>query len=167
MPIDNDRKATVFNSPIPSGLIFLIWLLIVMVWSGQSYPRKSYSEFIQQVESGQVVKATIDNQEIQYELKSAPVAKSKSTEAKNIFVTRRLAEDPELAQILRAHQVEYSVPAPSPLSGVWSILSWFIFPLLLLSLWSRCSGAERQGGMGILGMGKSKARTYTAGDTGV
>jgi cell division protease FtsH len=113
MPIDNDRKATVLNSPIPSGLIFLIWLLIILAWSGHSYPRKSYSEFIQQVESGQVVKATIDNQEIQYELKSTPVTPFKSTESKNVFVTRRLAEDPELAKILRTHQVEYSVPALS------------------------------------------------------
>jgi ATP-dependent Zn protease len=73
MPIDNNRKATGLNLPIPSGL--------VMAWSGQSYPRKSYSEFIQQVEAGQVVKATIDNQEIQYELKTPPVAKSKNTKA--------------------------------------------------------------------------------------
>ncbi|WP_310485653.1 ATP-dependent metallopeptidase FtsH/Yme1/Tma family protein [Chamaesiphon sp. VAR_48_metabat_403] len=152
MPIDNDRKATGLNLPIPSGLIFLIWLLVILAWSGQSYPRKSYSEFIQQVEAGQVVKATIfqgkgyanDDREIQYELKSAPVTKSKSAEAKNIFVTRRLAEDPELAKLLRAHQVEYSVPAPNPLSGIWSILSWFIFPLVFLSLWSRFSGAERE-----------------------
>jgi cell division protease FtsH len=167
MPIDNDRKTTGLNTPIPSGLIFLIWLLIILAWSGQSYPRKSYSEFIQQVESGQVVKATIDNQEILYELKSAPIAKSKSTKAENVFVTRRLAEDPELAQILRAHQVEYSVPAPSPLSGVWSILSWVIFPLLLITFWSKVGDRSAQGGMGILGMGNSKARTYTAGDTGV
>jgi cell division protease FtsH len=167
MPIDNDRKATGLNSPIPSGFIFLVWLLIILAWSGQSYPRKSYSEFIQQVEAGQVVKVTIDNQEIQYELKSAPVAKSKNTKAENIFVTRRLAEDPELAKILRAHQVEYSVPAPSPLSGVWSILSWVLFPLLLITFWSRMGDRSAQGGMGILGMGNSRAKTYVAGDTGV
>jgi ATP-dependent Zn protease len=118
MPIDNDRKSAGANSSIPSGLIFLIWLLILLGWSSQSYPRKSYSEFIQQVESGQVVKATIDNQEIQYELKSTPVSPSKSTESKKVFVTRRLAEDPELAKILRAHQVEYSVPTPNPLTGI-------------------------------------------------
>jgi cell division protease FtsH len=167
MPIDNDHKATGLNSPIPSGLIFLIWLLILLAWSGQSYPRKSYSEFIQQVESGQVVKATIYNQEIQYELKSSPVTKAKGTEAQNVFITRRLAEDPELATILRAHQVEYSVPAPNPLSGVWSILSWVIFPLLLITFWSKVGDRSAQGGMGILGMGNSRARTYTAGDTGV
>jgi ATP-dependent Zn protease len=81
MPIDNNRKATGLNLLIPSGLVFLIWLLVVMAWLGQSYPRKSYSEFIEQVEAGQVVKATIDNQEIQYELKTPPVAKSKNTKA--------------------------------------------------------------------------------------
>ena len=164
MPIDNNRKSAAANSPIPSGLIFLIWLLIILAWSGQSYPRKSYSEFIQQVESGQVVKATIDNQEIQYELKTTP---STGTKAENIFVTRRLAEDPELAKILRAHQVEYSVPAPNPLTGIWSILSWVLFPLLLITFWSKVGDRSPQGGMGILGMGNSKARTYTAGDTGV
>jgi cell division protease FtsH len=167
MPIDNNRKSAAVNSPIPSGLIFLIWLLIILAWSGQSYPRKSYSEFIQQVESGQVIKATIDNQEIQYELKPTATAPVKSTESQNIFVTRRLAEDPELAKILRAHQVEYSVPAPSPLSGVWSILSWVIFPILLITFWSKVGDRSAQGGMGILGMGNSRAKTYTAGDTGV
>lgn len=167
MPIDNNRKSAAANSPIPSGLIFLIWLLIFFGWSGQGYPRKSYSEFIQQVESGQVVTATIDNQEIQYELKPTPAAKPNSPDVKNIFVTRRLAEDPELAKILRAHQVEYSVPAPNPLSGIWSVLSWVILPLLFITLWSKFGGGERQGGMGILGMGNSNARTYVAGDTGV
>jgi cell division protease FtsH len=160
MPIANKRKANLSNFPISGNFIFLIWLLIMLAWSGQGYPRKPYSEFIQQVESGQVVKATIDNQEIQYQLKPTPGAKSNKPDAKNIFVTRRLAEDPELAKILRAHQVEYSVPAPNPLSGIWSILSWVIFPILLLSLWSRFSNPQG-------GMGDSRARTYTAGDTGV
>ncbi len=167
MPIDNQRKANPSKFPIPSSLIFLIWLLILLAWSGQGYPRKPYSEFVRQVESGQVAKATIDDREIQYELKSNPVAKSNEPESKRIFVTRRLAEDPELAKILRAHQVEYSVPVPSPLAGIWSILSWVIFPILFISLWSKFNGSDRQGGMGILGMGNSNARTYTAGDTGV
>jgi cell division protease FtsH len=171
MPIENNRKSAPSNLPISSGLIFLTWLLILLAWSGQSNPRKPYSEFIQQVESGQVAKATIDNQEIQYELKPTPVNKSKNTESKNTeskntFVTRRLADDPELANILRAHQVEYSVPAPNPLSGIWSVLSWVMLPILFITLWSKFSGIK-QGGMGILGMGDSRAKAYTAGDTGV
>ncbi len=35
MPIDNDRNATGLHLPIPSGLIFLIWLLVVMARSGR------------------------------------------------------------------------------------------------------------------------------------
>jgi cell division protease FtsH len=167
MPIDNKRKDARSNFPISSNFIFLIWLIIMLAWSGQIYPRKPYSEFIQQVESGQVVKATIDNQEIQYQLKPTPGNKSNKPDAKNIFVTRKLAEDPELAKILRAHQVEYSVPAPNPLSGIWSILSWVIFPILFISLWSKFIAPDKQGGMGLLGMGNSNARTYVAGDTGV
>jgi cell division protease FtsH len=166
MPIDNKRKAAPSNFPIYGNSIFLIWLIIMLVWSSQGYPRKPYSEFIQQVESGQVSKATIDNQEIQYELKSTPVAKSSSPAPKQIFVTRKLAEDPELAKILRAHQVEHSVPAPNPLSGIWTILSWVILPILFISLWSKFIAPDKQGGLGILGMGNN-ARTYTAGDTGV
>jgi cell division protease FtsH len=167
MPIDNQRQAAPSNFPISINLIFLIWLLIFMSWSSHDYPRKPYSEFIQQVESGQVVKATIDNQEIQYELKPTPVAGAKNSESKRIFVTRRLAEDPELAKILRAHQVEYLVPVPSPLTGLWSILSWVVLPLILIVGWSKLIAPDRQGGMGILGIGDSRARTYTAGDTGV
>jgi cell division protease FtsH len=167
MPIDNKRQAVPSNFPIPGNLIFLIWLLILLSWSSHDYPRKPYSEFIQQVESGQVVKATIDNQEIQYELKPTPVAGAKNSESKRIFVTRRLAEDPELAKILRAHQVEYLVSVPSPLTGLWSILSWFVLPLILIVGWSKLIAPDRQGGLGILGIGDSRARTYTAGDTGV
>jgi ATP-dependent Zn protease len=158
MPIDNNRKSTAENSPIPSGLIFLIWLLIIVAWPGQSYPRVGYSEFIQQVESGQVIKATIDNQEIQYELKPTAVAPAKSTEAENVFVTRRLAEDPELAKILRAHQVEYSVPAPNPLSGIWSILSWVIFPLLLIAFWSKVSISGSEFIEMFVGVGAARVR---------
>ena len=167
MPIDNKRQANLSNFLAPGNFIFLIWLLILLAWPSQNSPRKSYSEFIQQVESGQVVKATIDDREIQYELKSNPATKSTKPDAKNIFVTRRLAEDPELAKILRAYQVEYSVPTPNPLSGIWSILSWVIFPILFISLWSRFIAPDKQRGMGILGMGNSNARTYVAGDTGV
>jgi cell division protease FtsH len=46
-------------------------------------------------------------------------------------------------------------------------LSWVLFPLLLIAFWSRVGDRSAQGGMGILGMGNSRAKTYTAGDTGV
>jgi cell division protease FtsH len=166
MPIDNNRKDNKPKPWIPNSLIFLMWFLLILAWPNENYPRKPYSEFVQQVESGQVAKVTLGDREIQYELKTSTTAQPQQTESKKIFVTRRLVEDPELAKILRAHQVEYSVPVPSPLAGLWSMFGWLILPLLFIWGWSKFA-ADKQGGMGLLGMGDSHAKTYTAGDTGV
>jgi cell division protease FtsH len=167
MPIDNNRQDKQPKRWIPNSLILLMWSLLMLAWPSETYPRKPYSEFVRQVESGEVAKATIADREIQYELKPTANAQPKNTESKNIFVTRRLAEDPELAKILRAHQVEYSVPVPSPLTGLWSMFGWLFLPLLFIWGWSKFMTADRQGGMGLLGMGDSHAKIYTAGDTGV
>jgi cell division protease FtsH len=167
MPIDNKRKENKPQRWIPNSLILLLWFLMLLAWPSENSSRKPYSEFVQQVESGQVAKATIGDRDIQYELKTTATAQPQNTESKNIFVTRRLTEDPELAKILRAHQVEYSIPVPSPLAGLWSMFGWLVLPLLFIAGWSKFIAADKQGGMGLLGMGDSHAKTYTAGDTGV
>jgi cell division protease FtsH len=167
MPIDNKRKENKPQRWIPNSLILLLWFLMLLAWPSENSSRKPYSEFVRQVESGQVAKATIGDRDIQYELKTTATAQPQNTESKNIFVTRRLTEDPELAKILRAHQVEYSVPVPSPLAGLWSMFGWLVLPLLFIVGWSKFIAADKQGGMGLLGMGDSHAKTYTAGDTGV
>ncbi len=168
MPIDNNRKSDGSKNPIPTGLIFLAWVLLLLAWPSENHIRRSYSEFIQQVESGQVAKAAIDSQEIRYELKSTPANQSQNLDPKNIpkniFVTRRLADDPDLSKILRAHQVEYVVPAPSPLSGLWTILSWVLPPVIFFLIWSRFGNQNQTS---LLGAGNSHARVYDAGKTGV
>jgi cell division protease FtsH len=166
MPIDNNRKSAALHPSIPTGLIFLAWAILMLTWPSENYPRKSYSEFIQQVEAGQVVKATIESQEIRYEVTPTSAAKNLD-KTKNIFITRRLVEDPELAKILRTHQVEYLVPTPSPLNGLWTILSWVGMPLVFFLIWSQLMNRNQQGGLGLLGVGDSHAKAYNAGDTGV
>jgi cell division protease FtsH len=167
MPIDNNRQANKPKRWIPNSLILLLWFLMMLAWPNENYPRKPYSEFVRQVESGQVATATIGDRDIQYELKTTATAQPQHNQSKHIFVTRRLTEDPELAKILRDHQVEYSVPVPSPLAGLWSMFGWLVLPLLFVAGWSKFIAADKQGGMGLLGMGDSHAKTYTAGDTGV
>jgi cell division protease FtsH len=166
MPITNNRKSAALPPTISTGLIFIAWAILILSWPSENYTRKSYSEFIQQVESGQVDKATIDNQEIRYELKAAPTTKN-ITKAQNIFITRRLPEDPELAKILRDHKVNHSVQVPNPFNGLWAILSWVGLPLLFLIIWSKLGNGNRASGLGMLGIGDSHAKTYVAGDTGV
>jgi cell division protease FtsH len=169
MPIVNNRKSDKLHPSIPTGLIFVTWIVLMISWPSEQYARKSYSEFIQQVEAGGVAKATIDNQEIRYELKTAPITpvETKDSPAKSIFITRRLPEDPGLAQILRTNRVEHSASVPNPLNGLWAILSWVGIPLLFLVLWSKFTSGNRASGLGMLGIGDSHAKAYSAGDTGV
>ncbi len=170
MPIANNRKSdNKLHPSIPTGLIFIAWAVLMLAWPSESYSRKSYSEFIQQVEAGDVSKATIDDQEIRYELKTAPgtPATAKNSPAKRIFITRKLPEDPGLAQILRTNRVEHSATVPNPLNGLWAVLSWVGIPLLFLILWSKFTSGNRASGLGMLGIGDSHAKAYSAGDTGV
>jgi cell division protease FtsH len=168
MSITNNRKSATLPSSVPTGLIFITWIILLLVWPSENYTRQSYSVFMQQVETGQVAKATIDDQEIRYELK-VPVAAAKTAKslAKNIFITRRLPEDPGLAQILRSNKVEHSATVPSPLNGLWAVLSWVGIPLLFLLFWSKFAHSNRTNGLGMLGIGDSHAKAYSAGDTGV
>jgi cell division protease FtsH len=160
MPIKNYKSAA-----SSTGLIFLAWLLLMLAWPSENYARKSYSEFIRQVESGQVAKATIDSQEIRYELKASIPDQNRNSKA--IFITRRLPEDPELAKILRAHQVEHSVPVPNPLNGLWAMLSWVGLPLLFLFIWSKIINRDRASSMGLLGMGDNHVKSYTKDNMGI
>jgi cell division protease FtsH len=169
MPIVNNRKSDKLHPSIPTGLIFIAWAVLMVAWPSENYARKSYSEFVQQVEAGDVAKATIDDQEIRYELKTAlgtPV-ETKDSSAKRIFITRKLPEDPGLAQILRTNRVEHSASVPNPLNGLWAVLSWIGIPLLFLVFWSKFTSGNRVSGLGMLGIGDSHAKAYSAGDTGV
>jgi cell division protease FtsH len=166
MPNKNNHKSAATSSYIPTGLIFLAWIMLTLAWPSEHDTRKSYSEFIRQVESGQVMKATIDSQEIHYELKPSPDIQV-NPKSRDIFVTRRLPEDLELAKILRANKVEHSVSAPNPLGSFWGVLSWVGVPLLLLMMLAQFGKSDRANGLGILGIGNSHAKAYSAGDTGV
>lgn len=81
MPIDNTRKDKQPKRWIPNSLILLMWFLLMLVWPSENYPRKPYSEFVRQVESGEVAKVTIADREIQYELKPTPTTKSTKSDA--------------------------------------------------------------------------------------
>jgi cell division protease FtsH len=168
MQTNNNRKPA-NKLPIPTSLIFLAWVMLLLAWPTTSYPRRAYSEFIQQVEADRVMKAVISPQEIQYELKAAPASPSLQSpppKTQNIFVTNRLLDDPDLTKILRTHQVEYAVPSPSVLGGFWTILSWIVPPIIFVLIWSKFTNRS-QGGFGLLGASDSHARVYDAGMTGV
>lgn len=160
------------SSGSKSSLITLGWLLVwllIMTFTVSRIPQRPeeipYSEFLTQVESGQVAKVNISEHQIQYTLKTPADQEPADTEAAP-SVTIPLPDDPELSRILRRHGVEITATAANEknwLVGLWSLT----FPLLLLwMLWG--SFANRmQGGPAALNVGKSKARIYAQGSTHV
>jgi cell division protease FtsH len=166
MPVktDPDRR---MPPPEPSqvGGSLLLWFLLFLllnlvllrVPTQQQVP---YSTFINQVEQGEVVRAEIGAEQIRYELKS-------EQPGQKVFVTHPVTPDPDLPKILREHKVEYSAMPPSGMGWIAMVLSWVVPPLIFLGIWGWLISRSQMEGPAALTVGKSKARIYSEGSTGV
>ena len=152
---------------VRSTLINVGWLMVwflIMMFTLTRMPQRPeevpYSEFLTQVESGQVATVKVSEHRIEYTLN--PSTDSALTEEQSdpeMAVTIPLPADPDLSRILRNHDVEITA-APATgnwLGGLWSLL----FPLLILwILWGAFSNRIQEG-PAALSVGKSKARIYS------
>ncbi|MEO0948755.1 MAG: ATP-dependent zinc metalloprotease FtsH [Cyanobacteria bacterium J06641_5] len=148
-------------------LIFLMTLLlinlIIFPVLKQPQPEIPYSEFIEQVEAGQVEQALVGQERIEYTLKPGL---DEENQPPQTFVTIPVATDLDLPKILRAHEVEFSAPPPSSAGWLGPLLAWILPPLAFFMLWAWMAD-RAQGGPAALTIGKSKARIYSEGSTGV
>ncbi|MEA5506328.1 ATP-dependent zinc metalloprotease FtsH [Halotia wernerae UHCC 0503] len=143
-------------------LILMLNLIIPSAFAPRS-PQVPYSEFIAQVEAGKVERAVVGSDRIEYSLKSE-TSDSKSPE--EIFTTTPVALDLDLPKILRDHNVEFAAPPPNQNGWISTLLSWIAPPLIFFGIWGFL--ISRQGaGPAALTVGKSKARIYSEGSTGV
>lgn len=164
MPIEPDRQ---LKSPEPRriGGMLLSWLaffLILNFWLFRT-PSKSrvpYSEFVDRVEAGQVARAVLAPDRIEYELKT----NSSDAQAGKIYVTTPVAIDLDLPKILRSHKVEFSAPPSAGWLG--NALGWILPLLLFLGFWSWLLSRGQAGGAALT-IGQSKARIYSQGTVGV
>jgi cell division protease FtsH len=131
--------------------------------------------FIDEVQSNHVADAVIDQNGIAYALTAdlkkplgqGEVAPVPSLDAyKKVYMTTPLAQDMELPKLLRVHNVRYSVEPPQHANFFTTLLGWVIPPLLFVGFWMWMMGRS-QGGTSVLSLGRSKARIYNQGDTGV
>jgi cell division protease FtsH len=169
MPIERDS-----NPPNPSPRIrppkvrhiagsFLLWLGLLMLinWVAfeQTQPEQiAYSDFIAQVEADRVASAVVSSSRIEYELKDA--------QPERVLVTTPVAIDLDLPKILREHKVKFSARSPNENSWM-NLLVWMVPALVFMGLWNALSSQGGIGGTAALTVGKSKARIYSEGDTGV
>ncbi len=173
MPVETDRNQPT-KTPEPShfGGSFLFWLALLLfinlIFLGKPLSsRVPYSTFISQVEAGKVVRAVVSSDKIEYELKSEQVTKQPQTRPHKVFVTTPVAQDTELPKILRTHNVEFSAPTPSQTGWISTLLSWILPPIIFLTVWGFLISRSQMGGPAALTIGKSNARIYSEGTTGV
>ncbi|RZM82065.1 ATP-dependent zinc metalloprotease FtsH [Leptolyngbya iicbica] len=158
----NNRRPRWLGFGLLAALTIFV-LANVFTQPGQQLQQVPYSQFLEQVEAGEVKEAVIAPDQIRYQLKGAETG---DAEAPQGFRTVPVQNDQQLAAKLRANDVEFSAIPPQN-DGGGSLFFWLIAPILLylvVGFFIR-RGQGGPGGAAALGVGKSKARLYAEGDT--
>jgi cell division protease FtsH len=118
----------------------------------------AYSEFLNQVKAQQVLQAAVRPDRIDYRLKPEYGGES--------YYTQPSGTAQDLQNLLREHHVEtINLPATDVAPASW--LGLLLSAGMLIGSWVWLSKFSEAGGAGgVMGVGKSKARTYKGGKTG-
>jgi cell division protease FtsH len=118
----------------------------------------AYSEFLNQVKSQQVLQAAVRPDRIDYRLKPEYGGAS--------YYTQPSGTVQDLQNLLREHNVEtINLPATDVTPASW--LGLLLSASMLVGSWIWLTKFSEAGGAGgVMGVGKSKARTYKGGKTG-
>ena len=169
---DGDRQ---IKTPEPkqfggSLLLWLVFFMFLNIFFALGQPNQSlrvpYSKFISQVEAGKVVRVVVGSDQIVYELKSEATIEKDKSQPKS-FVTIPVPLDLELPKILRQHNVEFEAKPPSGSAWFTTLLSWVLPFIIFVTLWGWLISRSQMGGPAALKIGKSNARIYSEGFTGV
>ncbi len=172
MPVETNNDKNSAKPPrirqFGGSLLILLSLLLILNFIVPSFfearlPQVPYSDFIAQVEAGKVDRAVVGGDRIEYALKTqTPEGKTEE----RVFVTTPVAIDLDLPKILRDHKVEFAAPPPNQNGWIGTLLSWVVPPLIFFGIWGFLINRQG-GGPAALTVGKSKARIYSEGSTGV
>ncbi|MBF2021745.1 MAG: ATP-dependent zinc metalloprotease FtsH [Hydrococcus sp. C42_A2020_068] len=173
MPIDtnNNRRLKMPEPKQFGGSLILLFALLILfnlfLLQGPRYPTTAYSDFIAQVEAGQVERAEIGPERIRYILKTERGADRTGIQPGQVFDTIPVPTDFELPKLLREHNVKYFVRPPSGMGWLRTVLGWVVPPLIFVGIWAWLLSRSQGAGPAALTIGKSKARIYSEGSTGV
>jgi cell division protease FtsH len=141
-------------------LIALWGIILFRSWfaTGAQQLEISYSQFEEQLASGNVARVAVDARYIHGEF-TQPV------DGRPRFITPRL--EVALAEKLAAHEVDYTGVVED--NTVATLLSWIVPTLIFVFAWFFLfrKFAERQGMGGLMSIGKSRARVLVEKNTGV
>lgn len=172
MPVETNNNKNTAKPPrikqFGGSLLVLLSLLLILNFIVPSFlearlPQVPYSDFIAQVEAGKVERAVVGGDRIEYVYKTQ-TADGKTEE--RVLATTPVAIDLDLPKILRDHNVEFAAPPPNQNGWIGALLSWIVPPLIFFGIWGLLINRQG-GGPAALTVGKSKARIYSEGSTGV
>ena len=181
MPVDNNNSNDNTNKPSEQKSswvkkygtsLFLLAATVLLINFGllpnlgANRRQVPYSQFLEQVQADKVEQATIGREQIRYQLKEG--ATSESQESRS-FETIAVPQDQKLVEILRQHNVEFTGSLSDTEGG--GALGWLVMLLLFFGFWiwllRRAAAGGGAGGPAAFNVGKSKARIYSEGKTGV
>ncbi|ANV83813.1 cell division protein FtsH [Picosynechococcus sp. PCC 7003] len=138
-----------------TGLFFLVNAFFPNLF-GDPTPQVPYSLFINQVEDGQVARASVGDREIRYQLKA------EGEEQQGTILRTTPIFDLDLPKRLEASGVEFAAPPPKN-NFFGNILGWVIPPIIFVLIWQffigRSAGGAGGAG-GALSFTRSKAKVY-------
>ena len=167
---NNNNQNDNGNRNRQSLIIFLVCLMVGLIgmslFSGMldtSTSRKiTYDKFLEMLENKEVKTVTIKNTTLEIE----PNAKTDET-GSITYHTAMTEDETALTERLAKYDVEFSKEETSVISEiVYSLLSFLIPFILFMVIISVFMGRMNRGG-GVMGVGKSKAKTYVQKDTGI
>lgn len=174
MPVETKNKLPI-KTPRPrqfgGGLLILLTLLLVLNFVVPTFGARpaqiAYSDFIAQVQAGKVDRALVSPGQIEFTLKPEAPTDPSQSQVPQVFSTTPIATDLELPKILRENGVEFGAPPPNRNGWIGTLLSWVVPPLIFFGIWGWIINRQGGGNPTALTVGKSKARIYSEGSTGV
>ncbi|MGB3137443.1 MAG: ATP-dependent zinc metalloprotease FtsH [Nodosilinea sp.] len=164
MPVKKDpqppRSRQIANIVLWAATGLLLLNIVFSGVVGNKTAREPYSMFIHRIQEQEVVRASVGQNEIRYQVKDTATG-----EAGDVYTTTPIF-DLQLPQLLEDNGVEFAaIPPPK---GQWfgSLLSWVIPPLIFIGVWRFFIARGAGGPQGVLSIGKSKAKVYVDGDAG-
>jgi cell division protease FtsH len=152
------RFRLIANILLAVSSVFLLVNLFLPNLFGAPVSAVPYSLFIHQVQEGTVGRASVGQNQIQYQLKTADNTPGQVFSTTPIF-------DLELPKLLEEKGVEFAATPPPRNGWFTSLLGWVIPPLIFVAIVQFFLSRNANGPQGALSIGKSKAKVYVEGES--
>ncbi|MCQ2499871.1 MAG: ATP-dependent zinc metalloprotease FtsH [Lachnospiraceae bacterium] len=143
-------------------------LLIVLLYfggtSGGSKTEVPYNEFLSMVDKNQVRSVTLQEDKLTFSASEDPQETDKSKYT--VYQTKLVGDENSIVEMLKGKDVVIQKKEPSPMAELLSLVLNIALPLIIF-MGGMMFIMKKAGKGGVMGVGKSKAKTYIQKDTGV